>query len=382
MKYDLAIVGGGVLGLFHAYHALEKGLKVVLFEQNKEAMGSSVQNFGQAVPSGLGVEWQKYGIKSTELYKKIQSEVDISIAQNGSIYIASNEEELTLIDELHQINKENSYYSEMLTQKQCLSKYPNLKTSYCKGGLYFPQEVSVNPRLMVHRLQSFLQKKSNYTYLPNTQIQHIEQLTNQVELIDNSGNKTMSSAVIVCSGSEFKALYSEMFKESPLELVKLQMMRLCKQPKIKLYGNILTGLTIRRYESFAECPSFNEIKAKEDQQSFHKQWGIHILFKQESDGSIIIGDSHEYFDVKNSATLHIDNRQDINEYFINEAKKIMNLDSWAIDCIWNGYYSQTKQKDIFIHNVSNNIQIITGIGGKGMTSSAGFAFHNLKKIIE
>ena len=29
-KFDLIVVGGGILGTFHAYHALKKGLRVAL----------------------------------------------------------------------------------------------------------------------------------------------------------------------------------------------------------------------------------------------------------------------------------------------------------------------------------------------------------------
>jgi glycine/D-amino acid oxidase-like deaminating enzyme len=51
--YDLIIVGGGVLGTFHAMHALELGLRVAVLERSKTPRGSSVQNFGQVVPSGM-----------------------------------------------------------------------------------------------------------------------------------------------------------------------------------------------------------------------------------------------------------------------------------------------------------------------------------------
>ncbi|MBP6448299.1 MAG: FAD-dependent oxidoreductase [Saprospiraceae bacterium] len=33
-KYDLIVIGGGILGLSHAYHSLQKGLKVLLIEKN------------------------------------------------------------------------------------------------------------------------------------------------------------------------------------------------------------------------------------------------------------------------------------------------------------------------------------------------------------
>ena len=43
-------------------------------------------------------------------------------------------------------------------------------------------------------------------------------------------------------------------------------------------------------------------------------------------------------------------------------------------------YSQCKTKDIFEHTIDDNIHIITGIGGKGMTGSAGFSKENITKI--
>ena len=43
---DIAIVGGGIAGLAHAYMALRKGYRVVLFEREEFAVGASVRNFG------------------------------------------------------------------------------------------------------------------------------------------------------------------------------------------------------------------------------------------------------------------------------------------------------------------------------------------------
>ncbi|MFZ4109204.1 MAG: FAD-dependent oxidoreductase, partial [Polymorphobacter sp.] len=89
-QFDLLIIGGGVLGAFHAYHALEKGYRVALLERNSSPQGSSVQNFGQIVPSGMDRKWQQYGRVSLEIYKEIQSKFDISVRQNGSVQIKSN----------------------------------------------------------------------------------------------------------------------------------------------------------------------------------------------------------------------------------------------------------------------------------------------------
>ncbi|NJL73845.1 MAG: FAD-dependent oxidoreductase, partial [Saprospiraceae bacterium] len=51
-KYDLAIVGGGILGTAHAYEAARQGLKVAIFERNPSPVGATVRNFGMIWPIG------------------------------------------------------------------------------------------------------------------------------------------------------------------------------------------------------------------------------------------------------------------------------------------------------------------------------------------
>ena len=121
-------------------------------------------------------------------------------------------------------------------------------------------------------------------------------------------------------------------------------------------------------------------KSKEDPNTFEKKWGIHILFKQATDGSVIIGDSHQYADAANIDDLGFDLRVDIDDFMIQEAKKIFDLPTFEIQNSWFGMYSQCKENDIFQHTIDNNIHVVTGIGGKGMTGSAGFSKENIKNI--
>lgn len=376
---DLIVVGGGVLGSFHAYHAAQRGLRVLLFERNPRPRSATVRNFGQIVPSGSCSHWQRWGRESLEIYKSIQEVCDISVQQNGSIYIASNAEELGLLEELHTINRDNAYLSELWTDEQCLSRYPQLKREYCQGGLFFPGELSVNPRLMIHRLHAYLSDRVTFHY--DSLIQQLSTSANRVFAETADGATYSAETAIVCNGTDFQSLYPELYAGSDLELVKLQMLRLKPQPQIQLPGNILTGLSIRRYESFSECPSWPSVKAAEPEDSFWKRWGVHLLFKQEPDGSIIVGDSHEYASVKNRDAIGFDLREDINGYFINEGKKILDLAHWDVDLAWAGVYCQTKHESgIFQKTIDDRIHIVTGIGGKGMTSSPGFSKHHIAEL--
>lgn len=379
-KYDLIIVGSGVLGTFHAYHALLKGMSVAILEKNSKPEGATVRNFGQVVPSGMDRKWQNFGKESLNIYKDIQSQFDISLRQNGTVYLASNEEEMQLIEELHEINIANDYDSNLLTKEQCLAKYSGLRSDYCTGGLFFPQEVTVEPSTMIHKLHQYMTTNLGLDLFMNTTVVHTEERSDEVVATTSTGIEYKAAKIIICNGSDFKILYPEIYNNSDLIVSKLQMLQTKPQHNYKLDGSILTGLSIRRYESFEECKSYASIKAKENPESFEKKYGVHILFKQALDGSIILGDSHEYASAKEIDSLGFDLNMDIDHFMIEEAKKIIDLPTYEIQSRWFGMYSQCKTKDIFEHTVGENIHIITGIGGKGMTGSAGFAKHNIDKI--
>jgi len=371
--YDVIIVGAGALGSFHAYHACKKGLKVLLLEKDSQPQEATVRNFGQVVPSGMSRgKWQQYGRRSLEIYKSLQSKFDISVRQHGSVYIASDETELILINELRDINRKDGYPSMLLTQQDCLRKYPGLQENYCKGAIFFPEEITVEPGIMIHRVIAYMQEQLALTYQPHTLVSFCDFVNSKCIVEDNLGRSYTSNKVIICNGRDFRNLYPQVFYESDIEVSKLQMMKTVPQPGYELKGSILTGLSIRRYESFQECPSYKTLKAGEiDAQC--KKWGIHILFKQALNGSIIIGDSHEYANAKEQDKLGFEISQEINDIIIAEAQRIFDLPTWQIAAYWNGYYGQSKSHDVFKKEVASNIHVITAIGGKGMTGSAGLA---------
>jgi len=379
--FDLLIIGGGVLGTFHALQAVEKGLKVALLERSDLPRGASVQNFGQIIPSGMNLKWQQYGRKSLEIYKDIQSKFDISVRQNGSVYLASNEAEMTLLEELAVINRANDYSSRLLTAIECRQVYEGIQADYCRGGLFFPEEITLEPRTAVHRILAYLTEQKGLLFYPKTLVTAVETDGTACRVRTSDNRFFSAEKVLICSGYEFQTLFPEIYFKSDLQAVKLQMLQLEAQPSQRIPGSILTGLSIRRYESFCECPSFAAIKAQEDPESLAKKWGVHILFKQAVDGSIILGDSHEYAPATATETLDVSIKTAINQFMLEEAAKIFDLQNWNIRETWIGTYPQCQNSDIFQRTIDDRIHLLTGIGGKGMTASAGFAAENINTLM-
>jgi len=380
-KYDLIVIGGGILGTFHAFHALKLGKKVLQLEKDNYPVGSTVRNFGQVIPSGMTGKWFEYGIRSLQIYQEIQGEFDISVRKNGSVYIGSDEDEVMLLHELKAHYDRLGYNHTMMSQQQVLEKYPSVKSSYAIEALFFGDEISVEPERMIHRLQEYMQQKfEHYLLLYNAPAIDCEPNENGVRVKISNGNIFYAAKAIICNGYEFKLLFPDVFKESGQVISKLQMMRTAPLNPKGLAGNILTGLTIRRYESFEEyCPSFKNVKTPDHYLEL-QEMGIHILFKTAVDGSIIIGDSHEYADVNSFDNLGFNINSHINELMLAEAERIVDLEVRKIASSWAGYYPQHPDKHILEYDFDDCIHIRTCIGGKGMTAGAGYCEDSLHKI--
>jgi FAD dependent oxidoreductase TIGR03364 len=258
--------------------------------------------------------------------------------------------------------------------------YPEIKQSYAKAALHFPLEIQVNPKTTVARILHWLKEKNRLDYFNNVTIQDIEVSSNKIHLTDNFKNEYTAKKVMICTGHDFKTLFPEIFLNAGLKTVKLQMLSgIANNTKIK--GSILTGWSIRRYECFQECPSYQQIIAQEDPNSFQRLHGIHILAKQEADGTIILGDSHHYAPHgPNAGSTDYEDFVNVNDFVITEAKKILNIEHFELRNAWAGLYSQCTDKPIFVENISDDITVVTGIGGKGMTASLGYTQEFLNKL--
>jgi FAD dependent oxidoreductase TIGR03364 len=320
-------------------------------------------------------------MRGTEIYKTIQHEFDLSIRTNGTVYIASDHDEQQLIHELKSSMDARAYPSVLMTSEQCVAKWPALKKSYCKEGLFFAQEVSAEPDRMIHQLIKYCTDKfSSLLYKPNTAVIDCQVSGSSVKIVSTAKEEFTSDKVIICNGGEFKLLFPDLFRTSGIVISKLQMLKTLPIKEVNLEGNILTGLTIRRYESFQECPSYSTIQTPEHLKEL-KKWGIHILFKKAADGAIIIGDSHEYADVSQIDDLGFSQNEYINRLMLQEAQRIVNFDVTKIATTWSGFYPQHSEKGIVEIDIEDRIHIRTAIGGKGMTTSAGYSEQSIKKLI-
>lgn len=148
------------------------------------------------------------------------------------------------------------------------------------------------------------------------------------------------------------------------------MMRTLPQPGGWSLGPTLcAGLTLQHYESFAHCRSLQTLKERyAAEMPEYNEWGIHVLVSQTSLGEITLGDSHEY-------GLHLSpfDKELVNRLILKYLKPMAEFPNMEIAETWHGIYPKLPGKTEFIAEPEENVTIVNGLGGAGMTLSFGLA---------
>lgn len=376
-QFDLIVVGAGILGLSAAIQAQEQGLKVCIFEKNAKLVGATRRNFGMVGTSTLThpeQQWRKYALETRSFYQRIQAETDISFAQRQGVYLANMALEWQVLNEFAERANNYQIPVHLLKHEELVTQFSYLNPSQqFQGGLVFEEDYSVEPHVIGQRLLAYAERKGVKIYTNACVVQtQYQQESCQVRLA--SSETYRANKVLICHGEVIDVLYPDLLQSLNLKRCGLQM-ALTQPFHQNLNASLYSGLSISRYPAFEICPSHAEL-VKTSQQGFIKEFGIHILIKQNEFGELIVGDSHEYHSINEAPQF--EQREEINEFIQAYCHEKLGLTLPPIQKRWNGYYLTHEHELACVTEAEKNIFLVSAIAGKGMTTGAGF----MKEILE
>ena len=365
-KTDILIVGAGIIGLAHAYVAARSGLKVTVVERNLSAQGASIANFGMLWPIGQTPgRLLDLALASRELWLEMLQVAGIQHRPTGSLHVAIQDDEARVGEEFAALAPALGYRCRWLDKPAALRQSSALLASAVKGALWSDTEITVDPREALRRLPLFLQEKYGVAFEWGCPVNGIEG-----DRVSTARGMLRADRVLVCTGSDFEALYPERFATSGLTRCKLQMLRTKAQPDGWQLGPALAGgLTFRFYPSFRICSSLPALRERiASTMPEYDLFGIHTMVSQTTPGELTLGDSHDY-----GLSPSPFNSEQVDSLILNHLRSFVHVPDLDVAERWYGVYAKHPEKPFVRFFPQEGVQVVTGLGGAGMTLSFGVA---------
>ncbi len=364
--YDVAVVGGGIVGAAHALQAARRGKRVVLIERDDRPVGASIRNFGMIWPIGQASSTLPRALRSREYWRELAREIGFWTAPTGSLHLAYTEEEWAVLVEFADTANERGYQVELLTPARTVERSPATQPSGLLGGLYSHTELTVDPRQVLPLLHKYLRDRMGVHC-------HYRQTIREIRYphLRSATQTWAAERIVVAGGDEFGILYPELLAKAPLTRCKLQMMRTIPQPSNWQFGPPLAaGLTLLHYPTFAHCQSLPVLRERLRRElPDYQKYGIHVLVARTALGELSIGDSHEY-----GFTLSPFNKEEINRLILTYFKQFAQIPYLKIKEYWQGTYAKlTNGASELVLQPEPGVLVVTGLGGGGLTLSFGLA---------
>ena len=205
-KYDIAIIGGGILGTTISYWlSVLYDLKICVIEKESDvAVHSSTRNSGVIhypfyLDSKKKKNFAKAAFLSHELWKSLAHEKKIPWVQGGTIEIALDEEQHKTLERYMVLGKKNGLTEQdisILDSNELKQKEPNLT---CYSGLYCTKEGSTDYGMLTKAVTE-MAKKNGINFLLKHNVECVEETSKEVNIIFSDNSSLATDFTINCAG--------------------------------------------------------------------------------------------------------------------------------------------------------------------------------------
>jgi FAD dependent oxidoreductase TIGR03364 len=357
-RFDLAVVGAGILGLATSWAAVRQGLRVVVIDRDAQANGASVRNFGFITVSGQcrASMWSR-AQRTREVWIELSAAAGIPIVHAGLWVTVRRPESVAVLEDF--MTTEMAVGCRLLTPAEARRRCPHLKAPDLLAVLESTSELRLESVQAIPRLAAWLQEARGVTFMRGTAVCGIE-----LPQIRTSRGTLTAERVAVCPGDDFNTLYGEYLAGFRMTRCKLQMLRLA-DPGFRLPAAFMSDLGLARYLGFSELGAAAALRTRlAVEQPQHLKHGVHLIVVQSADGSLIVGDSHEY-----AATPDPFSHEQVDALMLEEFRAALGIEPPPTLHRWTGTYASAADRQVLIGAPEPGARIAIVTSGAGASTA-------------
>jgi len=199
-KYDVVIVGAGIVGAACADELARRGMRVAVLDREMIGGGATAAGMGHIVVMDDSEAQFALTRYSQRLWQALRPELpdDVEFEQCGTIWVAADDEEMVEVRRKHEYYGSRGVPTQVLDARELNALEPNLREGMA-GGLLVPEDVVLYPPCAARFLTERAQKHGVDVQLGASvaKIGHGEVLL--------SGGATIGGKIIVNAGGAWAA---------------------------------------------------------------------------------------------------------------------------------------------------------------------------------
>lgn len=372
-KYDLIVVGAGIVGLAHALIAVRRGLSVAVVDRESEAIGASVRNFGFVTVTGqqAGDCWRR-ARRSQEIWLEVAPAAGIVVEHEGLVVVAQRPEAVAVLEAF--CATPMGAECELLTAEETRRRYgATLNGTMLEGSLYSPHERRIESRFAVPRLARWLEDTQGVTFHRRCHVSAVE-----TGRVFTTLGEMRAERIVVCPNDDLRTLFPDTIAALGIERCWLQMLKVMPaDPHFRLPAAIMSDLSLVRYLGYAELPESAALRARlEIEQPGALANGVHLIAVQGADGGLIVGDSHHYgFSPSPFASDQLDN------IMLDELHAVLRLSGARVVERWIGTYASLPDRLMVRETPAPDVRLVIVTSGTGASTAFAIAEETLAELL-
>ncbi len=362
-RYDLAIVGAGIVGLAHALAGVRRGLKVAVFDRDARAIGASIRNFGFVTVTGqqAGAVWDR-ARRSRDIWQQVAPEAGIAIVHRGLFLVAQRPQAGAVLEAFMKTGM--AARCTLLNRREAARRAPMLHVEHAHGVLVSEEDLRVESREAIPKLAAWLAHRHGVEFHFGEAV-----LEATAPVVRTARAEYAAERVVVCTNSELAGLHADRIAAYGLTLCKLQMLRVRPQADFRLPGSVMADLSLARYLGYSELPEAAPLleRLRIDEAEALRN-GVHLIVVQSQDGTLVVGDSHHYDAAPDPFGSSV-----VDDIILRHLHATLKLSSAEVVERWIGVYPSSPTEPSIVDAPNDATRIVLVTSGTGASTGFGLA---------